>query len=100
MKPAEFRAKLADIIAKHDDQGAISTICSELTDDYEGLTTQQTAALASAEQLKKDNESLRQANMSLFLKIGQEQPPATEKQNEPETLPDYESYFDAKGNFK
>lgn len=101
MKPSEFRAKLAEIISVREDQGKVSTILNELGDEFEGTVNQQTLAESTADNLKKDNESLRQANMSLFLKVGQKQEETKQSsEKQVEILPDYADFFDDKGNIK
>ena len=99
MKPEEFKAKTAEILANLDDQAKVSTILAELTEDYDTETATKADALTTAEKLTADNEKLRAANMSLFLKVGEQQPAEEEKKLE-DTTPKYEDLFDADGNLK
>ena len=99
MKPEEFKAKTAEILANLDDQAKVSTILAELTEDYDTETATKADALTTAEKLTADNEKLRAANMSLFLKVGEQQPDEVEKKME-DTTPKYEDLFDADGNLK
>ena len=99
MKPEEFKAKTAEILANLDDQAKVSTILAELTEDYDNETATKTDAMTTAEKLTADNEKLRAANMSLFLKVGEQQPAEDEKKLE-DTTPTYEDLFDDDGNLK
>ena len=99
MKPEEFKAKTAEILANLDDQAKVSTILAELTEDYDNETATKSEALTTAEKLIADNEKLRAANMSLFLKVGEQKPAEDEKKLE-DTTPTYEDLFDADGNLK
>ena len=99
MKPEEFKAKTAEILANLDDQAKVSTILAELTEDYDNETATKSEALTTAEKLTADNEKLRAANMSLFLKVGEQKPAEDEKKLE-DTTTTYEDLFDADGNLK
>ena len=99
MKPEEFKAKTAEILANLDDQAKVSTLLAELTEDYDAETAVKTTAMTTAEKLTADNEKLRAANMSLFLKGGEQNPAEDEKKLE-DTTPTYEDLFDADGNLK
>lgn len=99
MKPEEFKAKTAEILANLNDQAKVSTILAELTEDYDAETVTKTTALTTAEKLTADNEKLRAANMTLFLKVG-EQKPNEDKKPPEDTKPKYEDLFDADGNLK
>ena len=99
MKPEEFKAKTAEILANLNDQAKVSTILAELTEDYDTETATKSEALTTAEKLIADNEKLRAANMSLFLKVGEQKPAEDEKKLE-DTTPTYEDLFDADGNLK
>lgn len=97
MKPEEFKSKTDELLQNHTDQAKVSTILAELIEDYEKETTEKATALKTAETLTGDNEKLRQANMTLFLKVG-ETKPAENKPNESNTIPKIESLFDKDGN--
>lgn len=99
MKPEEFKAKATEILGNLSDQAKVSTLLAELTDDYDKEVVEKTTALTTAEKLTADNEKLRQANMSLFLKVGEQKPEDTKKAVE-DTTPKYEDLFDAEGNLK
>lgn len=98
MKVEEFNAKVKAILENHTDQATVSTILSELVDDYTAEDAIKTAATKTAQELTTANEQLRQANMNLFLKIGSVKEPDPTPQ--PDTTPKYEDLFDDKGNLK
>jgi hypothetical protein len=50
--------------------------------------------------LTVDNEKLRQANMSLFLKVGEQKPTDTTKPPNEDKTAKYEDLFDKDGNLK
>lgn len=99
MKVEDFKAKLDEVLQNHTDQAKISTILSELTDDYTKVSADTETAKTTAQKLTDDNEKLRQANMSLFLKVGETKPQDTQKTKEDET-PKFDDLFDEKGNLK
>lgn len=98
MKPEEFKEKASEILANLSDQAKVSEILTELTETYDNETTIKTTALSTAEKLNADNEKLRQANMNLFLKVG-EQTPKEEKQKQ-DTTPKYDDLFTENGDLK
>lgn len=84
-------------------QAAASEILSGLTTDYEQTLTQQETAQSNVQRLTSDNEALRNANMQLFLKVGNTNPakptPTTPEVKEEEPLP-FADLFDEKGELK
>jgi hypothetical protein len=70
MKPEDQRKILADILSNREDQGKVSELLTALSDDYGTINAEHDLAIGEAERLKKDNESLRDVNMRLFLKVG------------------------------
>jgi hypothetical protein len=99
LKPEEFTAKLKEIMENLGDQAQVSTICAELTEDYNNVAVETATAKTTAEKLTADNEKLRQANMNLFLKVGETKPPEAQKPPE-DTTPKFEDLFDDTGNLK
>lgn len=97
MKPEDFNAKTQEIIANLTDQSKVSTILAELIEDYNTVAVETTTAKTTATKLSEDNEKLRQANMSLFLKVGEVKKEEDMKKPEDTTLK-FESLFDDKGN--
>jgi hypothetical protein len=86
MKPEEQKKILADILSSRDDQAKVSELLTQLSDDYGAINAESVLAKAEAEKLKKDNESLRDVNMRLFLKVGVV--PAQDPDPEPDPEPD------------
>lgn len=101
MKPEEFIAKTEEIAANLTDQAKVTAILAELKEDYAKEAAEKTTALSTAEKLTTDNETLRDANMKLFLKVGEKHAdePGKKKENEDDT-PKFENLFDEKGNLK
>ena len=98
MKPEEFNLKVQEVLQNLTDQAKVSTILSELTDDYNNVSVETTTAKATSLKLTEDNEKLRNANMTLFLKVGEVKP--EERKEEENNIPKFEDLFDAKGNLK
>jgi hypothetical protein len=99
LKPEEFKAKTAEILASLSDQAKVSTLLAELTEHNDDAVVELTAATGTATKLTTDNEKLRAANMSLFLKVG-EQKPAEDKKPPEDTTPKFDDLFDKDGNLK
>lgn len=103
MKREEHTEKIMKIKERtHEtDDGTITSLLSELSDDYATLLTQIDETNLRNEKLTKDNDSLRDANMRLFLKVEG----ADEKASQPETSESddpktYENLFDENGELK
>lgn len=99
MKPEEFNAKTQEILSNLTDQAKVSTVLSELIEDYNTVTAETEIARTTAEKLTADNEKLRQANMNLFLKVGETKKEEETKQDE-DNKPTFEDLFDENGNLK
>ncbi len=99
MKPEDFKAKTTEILSNLTDQAKVSTILAELTADYDNVAVETNTAKTTAEKLTEDNEKLRQANMQLFLKVGEPKKETEIKQTE-ETKLSYKNLFDENGNLK
>jgi regulator of replication initiation timing len=100
MKPEEFTAKVQEVLQNLTDQAKVSTILAELTEDYNSVAVETTTAKTTAEKLTADNEKLRQANMNLFLKVGENKKPDDTNKKPEDTTPKFEDLFDEKGNLK
>ena len=80
----------------------LSTLSEELT----GLCDSNTAITQERDTLLANNEKLRDANMKLFLRVGEEKDAASQKQDEtgikdkPETKREFADLFDEKGGLK
>lgn len=99
MKPEEFKAKADEILSNLTDQAKVSTLLAELTEDYNTETVIKSTATTTAEKLTADNEKLREANMKLFLSVGEKAQADVIKKDEP-TTPTFDALFDDKGNLK
>lgn len=76
----------------------LATLQEEVCSDYDTHAE----LVASHEKLTKDNESLKEANMRLFLKIGDTTKEKTDPELDPEKTEklDFKNLFDEKGNIK
>lgn len=78
----------------------LATFQEDLIKDYDEHDT----IKASNEQLTKDNESLRSANMKLFLRVGEQKSEADIAKSKgadvPEEKLEFKNLFDEKGNIK
>jgi regulator of replication initiation timing len=99
VKPADFNARLQDAMKNLGDQAKVSTIFAELTEDYNTVSAETETAKATAEKLTADNEKLRQANMNLFLKVG-ETKKEEQQQEQKDTKPKFDDLFNEKGELK
>lgn len=102
MKKEEHTAKLMEIKEKtHEtDDGAISNLLADLSDDYGVLLSKIDEITLQNEKLKNDNDNLRDSNMRLFLRVGKTpEPEESGKVEEPEKRT-YENLFDEKGDLK
>lgn len=93
-----FRQFTADVIAANGDQATLTTILADMQDTAFNSMGQIESLNKDKNTLTQENERLRNANMELFLKIGdQAQKPQEDgkpKEKEPESTRDYmEKYF-------
>lgn len=83
-----------------DHQANASELLTNLSEDYEQTLTASETASARVEELTKNNETLRDVNAKLFLKVGSvpSEPQPSEPQQEPERQPiSIDSLFNEKG---
>lgn len=109
MKREEHKTKLQEILNNLTDQGKVTELLAELTSDYEVVSSQLETLQESNTTLSKDAESLRSANMKLFLQIGTKEDKQDENLNN-ESLNDdasldnkklsFNDLFDEKGGLK
>lgn len=100
LKLEEYHAKIDEILQNHTDQAKISTILAELKEDYTTVSAETEKAKETAKKFTEDNEKLRQANMSLFLKIGETKVEETHIKKDEETKMSFDDLFDENGNLK
>lgn len=104
MELAEHKQITTDILQQipADAQAKISELLTKLTTDYTSITADMDKAVKTAEKMTLQNEELRQANMNLFLQIGQQ--PSQQKQNKieekKEEVDPFKDLFDKNGNLK
>ena len=70
MNLEEFNAKLALARESASDTGKLTEILTEVREGGSALFGEKETAIKRIEQLEKDNKSLLESNMKLFLKIG------------------------------
>ena len=81
MQKQDFLNKITEIGKCEDDvqrRELLSQLSEEASKDYDNLAT----LLATNATLTNDNETLRQANMKLFLRVGEERNPDDKRKNE------------------
>lgn len=78
----------------------LTALQEDVCKDYDELS----ATKQANENLTKDNETLRSANMKLFLRMGEHKTPGelakSKGLDEPETKKEFKDLFDEKGNLK
>lgn len=105
MKREEHIEKITQIkekVHEMDTDGSITQILADLSTDYGALLTQIDEIKLQNESLEKNNATLRDANLNLFLKVN-DQPntaPKTEDQSGTDEPKKYENLFDEKGELK
>jgi regulator of replication initiation timing len=101
MKPEEHTVIIQDILANLTDQAHVSEQLAKLSSDYTTVLKETEDNKTLADAMVADNKKLQQANMNLFLQIGEKpkDPPATFKQEEEKPL-QVTDLLDAKGNLK
>lgn len=103
MKLEDFQNITAEILQNHTDQAKVSLLLKQLSDDYPVVLSENEEAKKTAETLTQANETLRSANMELFLSMGGKKqtshsdPKPTTTEEKPLKV---EDLLDGKGNFK
>lgn len=102
MKKEEHTAKIMEIKEKtHDmDDGAISNLLADLTEDYGVLLSRIDEMNLQNEKLKNDNNNLRDTNMRLFLRVGKTPEPEESSKTEEQQKRTYANLFNDKGDLK
>lgn len=102
MKLEDHTKLVESIMSNLTDQAVVSTQMAQLTEDYPKVISELETAKTTAEQLKADNEKLRQANMSLFMQIPQRKTDENKQTTVDNKTPDNfdDLLFDEKGNIK
>ena len=99
MTKQEYTERLQAIGAEADETQRRELIAALIEDggaDYDSFTT----ASEERDQLRSDNETLREANMKLFLRVGTHKDPDQKPGDPPAAKPKFEDLFDEKGGIK
>ena len=72
-----YRTFSDDVINANGDQATITSRLADMQDAFTNSIGRLTKAEQDAESLKQENERLRQANLDLFLRIGESAKPST-----------------------
>jgi hypothetical protein len=92
---------MKEIMENLNDQAKVSTIGAELTEAFNNMNVETTTAKTTAEKLTADNEKLREANMNLFLKVGETtNKDKNDNQEQEDKTPKYEDLFNENGDLK
>lgn len=92
MTREEHTKLIREIRNSLNDEGKVTDLLTQLSDDYEATLTTIEYVQSDAEAIRKANESLRDTNMRLFLKVGSDpkddpgQPEETEELSSEELL--------------
>ena len=99
MTKQEYTERLQAIGTEADEAQRRELIAQLIEDggaDYDSFTT----TSAERDQLRSDNETLREANMQLFLRVGTKKEPDTKPSDPPKAKPKFEDLFNEKGGIK
>lgn len=104
----EFQKVLNDIRSNLDDTAKVTELLESASVDYSEMSKENSVLTTNNEKLIKDNDNLRNVNMDLFLKVGNqrsEENQKTENQNQEtqETQDNklsFDNLFDENGNLK
>lgn len=100
MDKVEFTNRITEIGTCEDDaqrRELLTQLQESVNSDYDRLTELETANA----QLTSDNETLRGANMKLFLRIGDHKEPAHDPlPDEPKEKREFKNLFNEKGGIK
>jgi len=99
MNKQEYTERLQAIGSEADETQRRELIAQLIEDggaDYDSFAT----ASAERDQLRSDNETLREANMKLFLRVGTKQDPDPKPGDPPKQKPKFEDLFNEKGGIK
>ena len=99
MNKQEYTERLQAIGAEADETQRRELIAALIEDggaDYDSFAT----ASQERDQLRSDNETLREANMKLFLRVGTKKDPDPQPGDPPKEKPKFEDLFNEKGGIK
>lgn len=92
-------ALVSQILENIADQATVSTLLSQLSDDYVNTISALTSSQQETENLKQEVSNLKESNMQLFLKVTQ---PATQDEDEEDNDEElkFEDLFNENGELK
>lgn len=104
MEKQDFLNRISEIGTCEDDvqrRELLSALSEEASKDYDNMST----LTETNKNLSSDNEMLRQANMKLFLRVGESKDPDKVKENETGMKEEdkklsFDDLFDEKGGIK
>lgn len=102
----EFQKVLNDIRSNLDDTAKVTELLESVSLDYSEMTKENTTLTTNNEKLIKDNDNLRNVNMDLFLKVGNQRAESQlqenqSQENQPkENKLSFDNLFDEYGNLK
>ena len=99
MTKQEYTERLQAIGTEADETTRRDLIAALIEDggaDYDSFAT----ASAERDTLRSDNETLREANMKLFLRVGSKSEPDQKPGDQPKEKPKFEDLFNEKGGIK
>lgn len=99
MTKQEYTERLQAIGSEADETQRRELIAALIDDggaDYDSLES----ITAERDTLRTDNETLREANMKLFLRVGTHTDPNPKPGDPPKEKPKFEDLFDEKGGIK
>jgi hypothetical protein len=99
MNRQEYTERLQAIGAEADEtqrRELIAALIEEGGADYDAFAT----ATEERDNLRRDNETLREANMKLFLRVGTGKDPEPKPGDPPKPKPKFEDLFNEKGGIK
>lgn len=99
MTREEHTKLIREIRNSLNDEGKVTDLLTQLSDDYEATLTTVENVQSDAEAIRKANESLRDTNMRLFLKVGSDPKDDPGQPEETEELYSEELLKEALGAF-
>ena len=102
----EFQKVLNDIRTNLDDTAKVTELLESVSLNYSEMTKENNTLSANNEKLIKDNDNLRNVNMDLFLKVGNQRAESQSQENQSqenqsqEDRLSFDNLFDENGNLK
>jgi len=100
LKPEDFSAKAQEIINNLSDQAKVSEILAELTQEHIKTVQEVEENNKLVSQTQEENKRLREANLKLFLMVGEPKKEEEQQQQKEEQKITIEDLLDGKGRLK